>query len=325
MKSWAWKAIGLLILAYLAWRLDWARLGGLLAAADWRLMGLATLLSIPVMGLKSLRWRGLLRQQGIIISGRDSFIYYMASLYIGFITPGRLGEFTKAAYLKTASQVNPGLGLSSVAVDRLLDLYLVAVLALAGAAWSDLWPWARAWACWGLALALLAPAGLAWLDRRHPLPEAMARMLSRKNIPAFMREGLGSFASGMRLLMTPRLTLAGLPTVLSYGLFFIQCFLLAWAVGLPLSFWEVIPVMSITNLASLLPISISGLGVREGALAAMLGGRAPLETIMAFSFAVFAATYLASGLMGLAAFWRAPLDMTWRKDRGGRGGPRRSD
>jgi hypothetical protein len=74
--------------------------------------------------------------------------------------------------------------------------------------------------------------------------------------------------------------------------------------------------MSITNLASYIPVSVSGLGTREAALCMMLGSPAvELETIMAFSFSILVATYLVSGLMGLAAFWARPLDLRWLKRR----------
>ena len=56
----------------------------------------------------------------------------MSSIYIGFVTPGRLGEFVKAVYLKSDKGLSLSKGMSSVLVDRLFDLYLLIILGLIG-------------------------------------------------------------------------------------------------------------------------------------------------------------------------------------------------
>ena len=56
----------------------------------------------------------------------------MSSLYIGFVTPGRLGEFIKAVYLKSDKGISLSKGMSSVLIDRLCDLYLLIFLGLLG-------------------------------------------------------------------------------------------------------------------------------------------------------------------------------------------------
>jgi uncharacterized protein (TIRG00374 family) len=310
MKIKPWRFIGLAIMAYIAYQLDWDRLGDLLKRTHWSLLGAAVALNLPVLWLKSLRWRWLVRMQGVNLSMKDAFLYYLASLYIGFITPGRLGEFTKLAYLKTDHGMGAGLALSNVLADRACDLYLVLALAMAGAGWSGLWPAAREPARWGLLLLLIAPLAFIMLDKFRPLPEALGRLATKRKSLAFISGGMDDFTAGIRSLMKLNIWPAGFLTLTGYGLFFFQCSLLAWSVGLPLTYFDIAPIMSITNLASYIPVSISGLGTREAALCMMLGSPAiELETIMAFSFSILAATYLAAGLMGLAAFWARPLDL----------------
>ena len=56
----------------------------------------------------------------------------MSSLFIGFITPGRLGEFVKTLYLKADKGISLSKGFSSVLVDRFFDLYLLIILGFIG-------------------------------------------------------------------------------------------------------------------------------------------------------------------------------------------------
>ena len=94
---------------------------------------IAVTLNIPLFFSKSYRWYCLLKQQAIQYSVLQSCLVYMSSLYVGFITPGRLGEFTKAIYLKLDKNISLSKGMSSVIVDRLLDMYLLIILGIVGA------------------------------------------------------------------------------------------------------------------------------------------------------------------------------------------------
>ena len=59
-------------------------------------------------------------------------------------------------------------------------------------------------------------------------------------------------------------------TLGAYAIFFGQAYMLAVAVGLEISYFQLVLVLALSSLASLLPISISGLGVREGGLIMLL-------------------------------------------------------
>lgn len=306
-----WRLLGLVLFAYLAWRLDWSRMGRLLERVEWGWFAAAGLCSPPLMWLKAQRWRWLCALQGVELARAEAFAYYLASSYLAFITPGRLGELAKVAYLK-AKGVGASLALSGVLADRLLDLYLLVLSALVGAGWYGPWPGVEPWARAALGLALAAAPALWLLDRRYRLPERLYARLARRRLPAWAAGGLEGFTRGCRALLTPALAGAGLLTLAAYALFFLQCWFLARAVGLPLRPWEVVPLMALVNLASYLPVSVSGVGTREALLWAILSPRgASLETVMAFGLAVLCATYLVSGLMGLAASWIHPLELGW--------------
>ena len=121
------RLIGLFILLFILSRIDLRELLSLLFHINIYYLLLAVVLNIPQLFFKSYRWNFLLKQQNINYSPVQSFLIYMSSLYIGLITPGRIGEFVKVYYLKSDKGISISKGFSSVLADRLFDLYLLII------------------------------------------------------------------------------------------------------------------------------------------------------------------------------------------------------
>ena len=119
------RIIGLLILVLILSQLDLNEIWGILQSIKPFHFLSSFLLIIPLISLKSLRWRYILNLQGISYSYSDSIVTYFSSIYIGTITPGGLGEFVSPLYLKLDKSISISKGLSSVFADRFLDLYLL--------------------------------------------------------------------------------------------------------------------------------------------------------------------------------------------------------
>jgi len=81
----------------------------------------------------------------------------VSSLYLGIVTPGRLGKFAKAIYLNQEGITSVSHGFSSVLIDRLCDLYLLFLLAMAGFISLVLWEGADAFGWSGLEGAIAVP------------------------------------------------------------------------------------------------------------------------------------------------------------------------
>ncbi|HTC22110.1 MAG TPA: lysylphosphatidylglycerol synthase transmembrane domain-containing protein, partial [bacterium] len=130
MKRYLPIAIGVLLflLIFRLWKISLADTMAMLKAADWRLLLLAFISLIVMVYLKGVRWSYLLKMQGLSYPIWDCFLIYMATLYLGNLTPGRAGDFAKVFYLKQDLKVSAGRGITSVLVDRVFDLYLLLVL-----------------------------------------------------------------------------------------------------------------------------------------------------------------------------------------------------
>ena len=125
MKRYLPIAIGVLLflLIFRLWKISLADTMAMLRSADWRLLLLALLAYVVMVYLKGIRWSYLLKMQGLSYPVWDCFLIYMATLYLGNLTPGRAGDFAKVFYLKQDLKVSAGRGITSVLVDRVFDLY----------------------------------------------------------------------------------------------------------------------------------------------------------------------------------------------------------
>ena len=83
-------------------------------------LALAALFSFPILLVKSYCWNYLKKKQNIYYSQKESFLMYGVGLYIGSVTPGRVGETSRILYLKRDGH-SMGKSLVSLILDRMSD------------------------------------------------------------------------------------------------------------------------------------------------------------------------------------------------------------
>ncbi len=304
------RLIGLLLLGVVLVKVDLERAFAVLTDVRLPLLLLALIANLPQLGLKALRWHYLLGMQGVSYRFKHAVLAYFSSFYVGILTPGRLGEFVKAFYLKQESGITIGEAVSSVLVDRLFDLYALIGAGGCGlimfAHFVRLPGWALALVCAGIVASLL----MLW----PPFGRLALRVLT--SMPIIKRHAhrlapeVERFYANLLQLLKPQLLVAVLLTVSAHAIFYTQCYLLVLALDLPLEYSFVLFSMSLVNLVNLLPVSISGLGTRE-AILSLLFGSAGLDSGMAIAYSVLVVLtfYVGAGIMGAAAWSVAPLDL----------------
>jgi uncharacterized protein (TIRG00374 family) len=300
--------VGLLIL--LLWQLDMTTTIVALRGANPYLVAVAVLLNLPMVLCKSIRWQALLASQQIGYGIRSAYLAYFGSIYIGFLTPGRLGEFVKINHLRHDCQVSTGQALSSVLADRLFDLSTLLIvggmaLLTLGSARTELAALA------GMLLVLVLPLLLFLNDQTF---ERIKRLGSNSNLLSqrvFADQGLlMELRRGLLQLNLLWLVAAIGLTILAYAIFFGQCYLLALALNMSVSFLTASYAVALGNLITLLPISIAGVGTRDAVIIAYLAPAnisAPIA--LSFSLLVFLTFYLGGGLIGAVAWWLKPAPL----------------
>lgn len=305
------RIIGVVILCIILWKVDLSKLFANFRKIYLPFLLLSILLNIPMTLIKSVRWNMLLRSQSIIYTYKDSFLVYLSSIYAGVITPGRLGEFIKALYLKYDKNISVSRGMSSVILDRLFDMYVLVILGTLGIWKFHIFGNSSNISFIVIALLLMIPALLIKKELTENILKKLYRFTVLKKTHENIKEKFKYFYTGMSQMMTPKLFLSFLLTLSSYLIFFIQCYLISKAMHISIDFITITLFMAISNLISFIPISISGLGTRDAVLIYLFSiiGLEP-ELAVSFAFLIFITFYVSIGVMGAIALWIKPLDIS---------------
>ncbi len=292
-------AITAAILAYLATTIDMAA-----AAKATAAISVPHLLIVLVMvgidrAVMILRWVLLLRASGNPISTADATRLFLVSSFVGSFLPAGVGADAARAYGLARENTAVAEALASVAVDRLLGITSLVIMAFAGLL---IWPTNQA--PWTLPL-IVAAGALAcvaafWADdwmrwliptRRHEgfitrrilrLTDAVSRYRGRRGV-------LFHVLIWSLVVQVLRIT---------------QAYLLGVGLGMSVPFSYFLLFMPLALLLLLLPISISGFGLPQGGIVWMLQ---PMGVPEAQSFALstlIVLTGLAGNLPGLYLWLR---------------------
>jgi len=302
----AMRLLGPLLIVWVLWRFaDRALLVNTLAeAAPWPLVGGALLGAVSVHA-KLWRWRDLFRSADVSLSLGSAYRAYLPSLYLGLVTPGRVGDALRIQYLKRDHAVGYAESLAVSVVDRLCDVYvLLAFVALGVVHLASAVSAPLAHVAWiAVAVVAIAPAFLFV----RGVAEPAAQWIYGRFSDAEHHAGLGVFFAALRRQVGMGLVAPVMVTVLAFLTNYVQAWLVAKALGIDLTFIDVAALLAISSLLSLLPISISGVGVRESFFALIFPALGLAGTLgIALGLGVFAIIYVPALLVGFFAWLAWP-------------------
>jgi glycosyltransferase 2 family protein len=268
---WGTRLIGPALLLLFLWRSDWRSLLASFGSINpwWVLVSLALM---PVfIAVKAWRWNLLMTELGMRAPPLGySMALYTIGMYLGGLTPGQSGDFIKAWYLKERGQpLAPTL--FSIVLDRLFDFLIMALLALLALfEFLDLLPRlaqiatiAFATIVFTLTPVLMARGPREWLIARA-LPLLPARV---RAAIARWRDQLGALS--LRPALLAQLLLASVASATSTIVRIYVLYLALSLTNIPLL--AVISSTALIAILQALPISFSGIGVRDAILVLVLG------------------------------------------------------
>jgi uncharacterized protein (TIRG00374 family) len=293
-------------------RLDIHQVYDTILNVDSFMLFAALFLVFFLMVIKTVRWQVVLGAQAIHYKFIPALLAYFASMFVGFLTPGRLGEFLKALYVSQDCDVSSGRAFSGVLADRLFDLY--AVFTLSMIAMMGLYVDTTQWVIlMVIGVLLIVPLILFLWEKTYIWIQNIGFKSGRfgGRFIAYS-DWFSEMRYGLRELSWTSVIVAIALTLIAYGLYFGQCYLLAMALKLPASFLQIAYAVALGGLVTLVPISISGVGTRDAVITAYLGTwGVSSEAALSFSLLVFVTFYVGGGLIGALAWWLKPLpDLT---------------
>jgi uncharacterized protein (TIRG00374 family) len=232
--------------------------------------------------LSALKWQMLLRAAGANVPFAQCCRFYLMGMFWNLWMPTNIGGDAVRIYAVRNYCPRLAVAASSVVVERLTGFFALLMLGAGGLVCIGLQGGGQsgAWRVVLMAFAVLTACLVLLIAIGKSKGESKGFAAKIRNKIASLSEAVLFYgAPGQRQTLVWSMLLS-LVFQASQILLNIA---LAHVAGLAipaLTFWWLIPVLS---LASLLPLGIGGLGVREAAAAALLGPAAPTGTIIAWS------------------------------------------
>ncbi len=221
--------------------------------------------------LRGLRWARILRGTGLRIGVRDSTEILFLSWLVNCLVPAKLGDVYRAYLLKINSPVSLSRTFGTVFIERILDLFAIAILGLGAGFWSFRtgFPPALQFVA-ALGVAVVVVLGALLLSMRNFGRQILTRLpLPHRFIDLYDRFEEGVFgAVGVRQL--PPLAVLTICIWATEGL---RLWLVVQALGFPeanLGISGAFFVALIGSLLTAVPLSPAGLGLVEAGMVGVL-------------------------------------------------------
>ncbi len=313
--------VSLALLAAVFWKADLREIGRHLAAVSpgWLLAALA-LLFLGTF-ITALRWRVLIRVHGQPPPLFYLMRVYLYSVFLNNFFPSTVGADPVRAALVPRTSIPLSVSLVTVVVERIIGLFALLILTLvflpvSSARLSLPIPWLPVVlaAAGGLVLAWRLTTSTGWLERLRsatagrPVLGRLAAILDKVVAPLS-----GFFGAPWQLL-----TVLGLTIVLQANVVFFVMFL-GRSLGIHLPLLAYFAFVPLTRMVISIPLTINGIGLREGAMGTFLGvwgvaGAADLGAAISW---LEMGVVLVEGLIG----WMIWVAFSWHDQRQPPAGP----
>lgn len=280
------------------------------ARKSWVLLGILIYAGVEVTG--ALRWHILLRVQNIRISFWRVFQLFMVGVFFNVFLPGAVGgDVVKIFYLLKETRQQKAAAFLTVLMDRLLGLLaLIAMTAfLLGPHYHEFLgtPATKALLVTlvfimvnavGFIVVSIVVTSCGWVEK---LPERLPgrdKLVEMSAAYALYGRAWKSSLAGFFL------------SAVAHSLFFTTFYFAARAFTDAVTWLNMMTIMPIVAVITSLPISISGMGVREGVFEKLLGDLYGVggETAVLISLTGFVIIVLWSGVGGLIYLFYRPSE-----------------
>lgn len=301
--------VGAALVAILVWKAELGSLAGSLRSLTHDTIALAALLYLVACVVAAYRWHVLVAQSRFV----QILELWFAGQFYSLVLPGQIaGEIVKAYRLGRGRDDAERLALS-VVLDKLTGLVGLLAVAIAGVQFSRTPIPAEI----TIALALFTFAILACLvSARLPVIRRIVVTLATSAIKRW--PGVNKGATRLIKLADAWSNYGADPLRLTHALILGAAFqmicvsmtrLVAAGLGIDLSFADWCWIFGLVSIAVLLPVSIGGIGVREGAFAGTLSlFGIPIAQSVALSLTLFAVGLIGAVIGGIVELRRSLVD-----------------
>lgn len=274
-SKWPRLVVSAALLAFVVSRIDRRELGPILSGIDLRLLVLAQVANFAMLGLNAFRWGLMLRAQGTRLGVHLLGYYYLIGAFFNSFMPTSIGgDFVRTLSVSEHTG-RKSVALASVIVERLLGFFTLVPVSLVGIAltFGDFRNPRLLVALELMALAIFLVTAILLSERVAFGVLRFLRPVYRLVPRVDVEEKLSRVYEAVRLYGAKRGTLVAgfIVSLISRGVWILGCYLVAVGLGLhSVTVARLFTVIPLVELARMAPISLGGLGVREGTFAALM-------------------------------------------------------
>ncbi len=257
--------IGIVLLVIIIRKIDISETLGYLKNADFSYLIFGYPFLIFLIFTKSVRWNLLMRNQGVRYSNLETFAVYLWGFYFGAVTPSRIGEAAKVIYIQEKFK-SFGEAFVSVFIDRLYDVAIRFILLFALYPFCTVFFEIKAFAV--ILVIVPAVAGIILLVKFKSVRNIFitaSKYLIPKKFYDPIKSNFADFMDNIMLFVKNRklLFITSTLSIVSFLCYSMISFMILKSYNINISYLHNLFFLVIAGLATILPISISGLGVRE--------------------------------------------------------------
>lgn len=293
LAFWLKLLLTLAILGMIFMNVDWAGGRERLARANmWFLLAAFATLTLSIL-LAALRWSVIARLHGVALQPGNAVRLTFAAQFIGQVLPSTLGTDAVRSWLAARLGFPVFAVVASVVVDRMCGLVGLALLILIGL--PRLLALSGVGGDMAVALAASVVAAAAGMV-------ALFLLLGRVRVRGVAGRVCDVLGRSARTIASIKGMWSVASSVVIHAFVVVSVVLIARSVGLPLGLIDGIATVPAAMLVAVIPITINGWGLREGAMITALGlvGISPAEALVVS--VLFGAALLLAALPGAAAW-----------------------
>ncbi len=259
-KGWLWHLIGPVAVVVAVLLAGPTKVWTVVSEAKLNYIAAAVAMAVPLIILKAIRWKILLRCYDIKLGFAESASMYSMGMVLSAITPGRLGDLIKIVMLIKKGH-STAKAIASNIIDRLLDIPVVLLTGYFGMLYFS--------GHFASQLRIINIAGVIILAvlttvvlKRHLVKKIAIKLVPAKyhdSAKESWYEIIGAFNRG-NIVRTTQIVLW---TFLFWGCQFYAIYLCAMAVGAEINLIYMCACAAVAMLLSLLPITVAGVGTRD--------------------------------------------------------------
>ena len=258
--------IGLIFFVYIIYKIGLDKLVVTVRNANLLYL-IIGLISTPIFMLPLIfKWHKILQMQGFVLDFLYiQRIYYIGAFY-GLITPARTGSLMRAYYIKNKTKKGIIECVSSIVIERLIDLFVIFLFAFLGSIiFLNKFTSKFSWTLIG-GFVVFCLFLLIFMNKK--ITTYVLKLFYNILLPEKIKEkadhSLNTFYNNVPKLK--QLFFIFLLTLGTWIFLYFQTFIFAKAFYIEIPFYIFITFISIGTIVATIPISISGLGTREVAL-----------------------------------------------------------